>query len=67
MGDLDLPALLADQLLHPLPGAVVEVVRVHRRLGTAVWVRKTPSVGVVPFEVARGRLLERKLPLAIEL
>ena len=33
VGDLDRPALAADQFLHPLPGRVVQVVCVHRGLG----------------------------------
>ena len=53
VGDLDLPALLAHQLLHPLPRRVVEVVRMHRGLGAVgLGAEGLHLVAVVPLEVA---------------
>ena len=57
MGDLDLAALLAHQLLHPLPRRVVEIVRVDRGLGAfGLGAEGLHLVAVVPLEVARGGL-----------
>ena len=62
--DLDLPALLAHQLLHALAAGVVEVVGVDRGLGAAGLGAEDPQpVAVVPLEVARGVSWIR-LPLA---
>src|SRR5262245_21221387 len=55
--DLDLPILFAHQLLHPLPRRVVEIVRMHRRLGAcSLRAEGFHMVAVVPLEVARSRL-----------
>ena len=57
MRDLDLAALLAHQLLHPLPGGVVEIVRMDRRLGAlGLGAEGLHLIGMIPLEVARGRL-----------
>jgi hypothetical protein len=57
VGDLYLPALLANQLLDPLPACVVEVLRVDRGLGAAgLGAKDVQPVGVIPVEVARGGL-----------
>ena len=65
VGDLDRPALAADELLHPLAGGVVEVVGVDGRLGAGgLGGEGRQLVGVVPVEVPGGGLGDRRLPLA---
>lgn len=50
--DLDLSALLAHQLLHPLPGCVVEIMRVDGRLrASCLSAEGFHLIAVVPLEV----------------
>src|SRR5262245_48834472 len=57
VGDLDLTALLAHQLLHPLPCGIVDVMRMDRWLGACgLSTERLHLVAVVPLEVARSRL-----------
>ena len=64
-GRLNLPALLADEFLHPLATGIVKVVGMNRRLRSAdLGAIDTHPVAVVPFEVPGGGLAEQ-VPIGI--
>src|SRR5215467_12729985 len=57
VSDLNLPALLTHQLLHPLAYCIVEIVCMNRRLGAlGLSPEDLHLIRVVPFEVAGHRL-----------
>src|SRR5258706_12267055 len=63
--DFVLPTLRADQLFHTLPARIIEVLGIHRRLGSVRLRSENPhTVTVIPLVMARSVFLN-KVPVDI--